>query len=322
MQAAVYYETGDPSVFRYEEVGDPECGPGDVLIKVAAISIEGGDTLARARGALAMLPHIVGYQAAGEIIQVGAEVSHLAPGERVVTIDIRGSHAALRRVPARNAWPIPGALDTRAAAAIPIGFATAHDGLFEFGRLKPGETVLVQAGASGVGIAAIQLAHRAGARVLATASSDDRLDRLMRLELGLDHGINYAAEDVARAVKRLTDGKGADLVIDPVGGATLESSIAALAYRGRVSLVGAAGRSPSHVDAGALINGSRSLVGVLLAAEIATDRVHDMIERLIADAAAQRLKVVIDRTFPLADAAAAHAHIESRQAVGRVLLIP
>jgi NADPH:quinone reductase len=321
VKAAVYYETGNPSVFRYEDVPDPDCGPGDVLIKVAAISIEGGDTLARARGALATRPRIVGYQAAGEIVQVGAEVSHLAPGERVVTIDLHGSHAALRRVPARNAWPIPDALDTRAAAAIPIGFATAHDGLFEFGRLKSGETVLVQAGASGVGIAAIQLAHRAGARVLATASSDDRLDRLMRLQLGLDHGINYAAEDVARAVKR-TDGKGADLVIDPVGGTTLESSIAALAHRGRVSLVGAAGRSPSRVDAGTLISGSRSLVGVLLAAEIATDRVHDTIERLIADAAAQRLKVVIDRTFPLAEAAAAHAHIESRQAVGRVLLIP
>ncbi|HEV2551181.1 MAG TPA: zinc-binding alcohol dehydrogenase family protein [Stellaceae bacterium] len=322
MKAAVYYENGDPNVFRYEEVPDPQCGPGDILIKVAAISIEGGDTLARWRGALAARPHIVGYQAAGEIIAVGAEVTHLAAGQRVVTVDVRGSHAALRSVPARNAWPTPDALDTRAAAAIPISFATAHDGLFEFGRLKPGETVLVQAGASGVGIAAIQLAHRAGARVLATASSDARLERLMRLELGLDHGINYAGEDVAPAVKRLTGGKGADLVIDPVGGGTLQSSIAALAYRGRVSLVGAAGRSPSQVDAGALINGSRSLVGVLLAAEIATDRVRNNIHRLIDQAAQGLLKVVIDRAFPLAEAAAAHAYIESRHAVGRVLLIP
>jgi NADPH:quinone reductase len=322
MKAAVYYQNGDPSVFRYEEVPDPECGQGDVLIKVAAISIEGGDTLARWRGALATRPHIVGYQAAGEIIQVGAQVAHLAPGQCVVTVDVRGSHAALRRVPARNAWLIPDALDTRAAAAIPISFAAAHDGLFEFGRLRTGETVLVQAGASGVGIAAIQLAHSAGARVLATASSDERLDRLMRLELGLDHGINYASEDVTDAVKRLTDGKGADLVIDPVGGATLQSSVAALAYRGRVTLVGAAGRGPSHIDAGALISGSRSLIGVLLAAEIATDRVHDMIERLIADAAERQLKVVVDRSFPLAEAATAHAYIESRQAVGRVLLIP
>jgi NADPH:quinone reductase len=321
MKAAVYYENGAPSVFRYEEVPDPPCGPGDVLIRVAAISIEGGDTLARWRGALATRPHVVGYQAAGEIIAVGAEVTHLALGQRVVTVDLRGSHAALRNVPARNAWPIPDALDTQMAAAIPIAFATAHDALFEFGRLKSGETVLVQAGASGVGIAAVQLAHRAGARVLATASSDDRLERLRQLELGLDHGINYAAEDVARAVKRLTDGKGADLVIDPVGGATLQSSIDALAHRGRVSLVGAAGRSPTHVDAGALISGSRSLLGVLLAAEITTDRVHDNIQRLIEDAAAGRLKVVIDRSFPLAEATAAHAYVEARQAVGRVLLV-
>jgi NADPH2:quinone reductase len=232
-----------PSVFRYEEVPDPHCGPGDVLIKVATISIEGGDTFARWRGALATRPHIVGYQAAGEIIEVGlrCRISRLISASSPSISGVRMRRCAACR---RNAWPIPDALDARMAAAIPIGFATAHDGLFEFGRLKPGETVLVQAGVSGVGIAAIQLAQRAGARVLATVSSNDRLERLMRLELGLDHGINYAGEDVARAVKRLTGGKGADHVIDPVGGATRQSSIAALAYRGRVSLIGAAGRPP------------------------------------------------------------------------------
>jgi NADPH2:quinone reductase len=309
MKAAVYYENGDPGVFRYEEVADPHCGPGDILIKVAAVSIEGGDTLARWRGALAGRPHIVGYQAAGEIIEVGAAVAGFALGQRVVTVDVRGSHAALRRVPARNAWLVPDALDLERAAAIPISFATAHEGLFEFGRLKPGETVLVQAGASGVGIAAIQLAHRAGARVLATASSEDRIDRLIQLELGLERGINYAAQDVAGAVMRLTENKGADLVIDPVGGPTLQSSIAALAYRGRVSLVGASGRAPTVVDAGALIGGNRSLAGVLLAAEIASDRVHNNIARLIEDVGERHLKVVIDRSFPLAEAAAAHAYI-------------
>ena len=180
--------------------------------------------------------------------------------------------------------------------------------------------MLIQAGASGVGLAAIQLAKRAGATVLATASSDDRLARLK--PYGLDHGINYKTEDVVQAVQRLTGGKGVDLVVDPVGGPTLQSSLLSLGYRGRVSMVGDAGRERMPLDVSSLMIGNRSLTGVFLGAEIATDRVHDNIQRLMDEAARGEFQVVIDRTFPLAEAAAAHAYIESRQAVGRVLLIP
>jgi NADPH:quinone reductase len=320
MKAAVYYENGGPEVLKYEEVPDPVCHPKGIVIRVEAISIEGGDTLNRFRGTLATRPHIVGYQAAGEIVEVGAEVRHLKPGQKVATVNNFGSHAALRAVPARNAWPIPDGLDVKRAAVIPVTFGTADDCLFEFGRLKRGETVLVQAGASGVGIAAIQLAKRAGARVLATASSDERLARLT--PLGLDHGINYKRDDVVQAVMKLTDNKGVDLVVDPVGGATLQGSILALGYRGRISMVGRAGREPMQVDVASLMTGNRSLTGVFLGAEIMTDRVHDNIARLIAEAARGELDVVLDRSFPLSQAAAAHAYIESRQAVGRVLLIP
>lgn len=180
--------------------------------------------------------------------------------------------------------------------------------------------MLVQAGASGVGVAAIQLAKRAGATVLATASSDERLERLK--PLGLDHGINYRTGNVVKSVLKLTDNKGINLVVDPVGGATLQSSILSLAYRGRISMVGAAGREAMTVDVSQLMAGNRSLTGVFLGAEIASDRAHNMIQRLIDDAGKGEFKVVIDRTFPLSQAAAAHAYIESRQAVGRVLLIP
>ena len=180
--------------------------------------------------------------------------------------------------------------------------------------------MLVQAGASGVGLAAIQLAKRAGARVLATASSDERLERLR--PYGLDHGINYRSEDVVEQVMALTDRKGVDLVVDSVGGSTLQGSILSLGYRGRVSMVGAAGREPMKVDVSTLMGGNRSLTGVFLGAEIMTDRAHDNIQRLIDEAARGEFKVVIDRTFPLSQAAEAHAYIESRQAVGRVLLIP
>ncbi|HWJ39798.1 MAG TPA: zinc-binding dehydrogenase, partial [Candidatus Limnocylindrales bacterium] len=201
-----------------------------------------------------------------------------------------------------------------------VPFGTADDCLFEFGHLKAGETVLVQAGASGVGVAAIQLAKRAGATVIATASSNERLERLK--PLGLDHGINYKTDDVAKSVMNLTHNRGVDLVVDPVGGATLQGSLLSLAYRGRVSMVGAAGREAMTVDVSSLMAGNRSLTGVFLGAEIGTDRAHSMIQRLVDEAARGELKVVIDRTFPLSEAAAAHGYIESRQAVGRVLLIP
>jgi NADPH2:quinone reductase len=320
MKAAVYYENGTPDVLKYEDVPDPVCHPKGVIIRVLAVSIEGGDTLNRWRGPLVTTPHIVGYQASGEIVEVGSEVTHLKVGQKVATVDGHGSHAELRPVPARNCWPIPDTLDPRLAAVIPVAFGTAHDCLFEFGRLKAGETVLVQAGASGVGLAAIQLAKAAGATVLATASSDERLERLKAY--GLDHGINYKTEDVARAVMKITDKKGVNLVVDSVGGATLAGSLASLAYRGRCSMVGNAGREPMTVDVSSLMGGNRSLSGVFLGAEIMTDRAHDMIQGLIEDAAKGAFKVVIDREFPLSDAAGAHAWIESRQAVGRVLLIP
>ncbi len=320
MKAAVYYQNGDPSVLKYEDFPDPPCHPKGIVIRVEAVSIEGGDTLNRWRGALATTPHVVGYQAAGEIIEVGEQVDNLKVGQKVATTNAYGSHAELRAVPARNAWPVPAGFDIKLASVMPVAFGTADDCLFEFGRLKAGETVLVQAGASGVGVAAIQLAKRAGATVLATASSDERLEKLR--PLGLDHGINYRRDDVVKEVMRLTDNKGANLVVDPVGGSTLQSSLLSLAYRGRVSMVGAAGREAMTIDVSPLMGGNRSLNGVFLGAEIATDRAHDNIQRLIDEAARGELQVVIDKVFPLSEAAAAHAYIESRQAVGRVLLVP
>jgi NADPH2:quinone reductase len=254
-------------------------------------------------------------------VEVGAEVTDFRVGQRVATTGGWGSHAELRAVPAKTAWAIPDGLDSRLAAPIPVTFGTADDCLFEFGRMKQGDVVLVQAGASGVGVAAIQLAARAGASmVLATASSDERLEKLK--PYGLTHGINYKTHDVVKEVMRLTDKKGADVIVDSVGGPTLQSSILSLAYRGRVSMVGQAGREPMTVDVGSMMGGNRSLSGVFLGAEIATDRVQKNIQRLIDDVAKGELKVVIDREFPLSEAAAAHRYIESRQAVGRVLLIP
>ncbi len=322
MKAAVYYETGGPEVFRFEDVPDPTCGPGDVLITVEAVSIEGGDTLNRLGGDLAQVPHVVGYQCAGVVREVGALVDDLSPGDRVVTVGTQGSHAELRATGRAFCWPIPDGVSTEDAACVPVPFGTADDCLFEFGRLQEGETALIHAGASGVGIAAIQLAKRAGARVLATASSEERIARLA--DFGLDHGIDYTATDFAQAVRELTDGRGADVIVDSVGGSNLQRSLQCLAYRGRCVTFGDAGReTPSKLDISTMRGNNQTLVGYFLGAELFLGtRAHAMIARHLDDIAAGRLRVVIDRRFPLERAGEAHAYIESRQAFGRVLLIP
>jgi NADPH:quinone reductase len=323
MKAAVYRQPGQPEVLTYEDVPDPEIGPGDVLVKVEAISIEGGDTLNRSGTDTGGEVHIVGYQAAGTVVAAGDAVTNLAEGDRVVTVGLDGSHAELRSVPEAFCWAVPDDLDLERASTVPIPFGTADDCLFEFGRLQAGETALIHAGGSGVGIAAVQLAHRAGATVLATASRDDKLERLT--ELGLDHGINYVDTDFADEVQRLTDGKGADVIVDSVGGVTLQRSLACLAYRGRVITVGDAGRAGGQpLDISTMRPNNQSLTGVFLGAELflGGPRAHDLIAAHLAAIAAGDLTVVIDRTYALAEAAAAHAYIESRQSFGRVLLIP
>lgn len=320
MLAAVYYENGPPEVFKIEEVPDPVAGPGMVVVEVEAISIEGGDTLNRLQGELASAPHIVGYQAAGTIVGVGEGVTNRAVGDRVVAVNEHGSHAELMLVPAATTWVIPEGADINACAAVPIAYGTAHDCLFEFGRLAPGETVLVQAGAGGVGVGAIQMAKRAGARVIATASSPDRLAPLF--DLGLDHAVDYSKDGWVQRVRDLTGGKGVDLVLDPVGGAMLQQSVACLGHRGRAITIGVAGRDFTKFDPWVMVAQNQSLTGVYLGGEITTPRVHRMVQDLINDVAAGRLTVLIDRTFALSEAARAHSYIEGRKATGRVLLIP
>jgi NADPH:quinone reductase len=320
MKAAVYYENGGPQVFRYEDVADPECSDSGIVIDVQAVSIEGGDVLNRAGGALATKPHVVGYQAAGVVREVGRDAKLFKVGDRVVTVAPFGSHAARRAVPEVTAWHVPPRLDITLAACVPIPFGTADDCLFEFGRLREGESVLIQGGAGGVGLAAIQLAKRAGARVFATASSDDKLARLR--DYGLDHGINYARVDLVEAVMRATDNRGVNLVVDPVGGDVLGQSLKVIGYRGRVVTVGNASRGARTYDIQSLAGQNQSITGVFLGAEITTPRVRGMIERHLTDLASGALKMMIDKQFPLRDAAQAHAFIESRQAFGRVVLVP
>src|SRR4051795_6795979 len=297
MKAAVIYENGGPDVLRYEDVPDPECPDGFLLIDVEAISIEGGDLLARAGSPPPSVPHSVGYLAAGTVVEVGAGVEDRAVGDRVVTLNAAGSHASKRAVPAMSTWLIPDGLDASRAACIPVAYGTAQECLFTAGNLQAGQTALIHAGAGGVGMAAIQLAKQAGATVISTASTDAKLERLT-MEFGLDHGINYATESFVERTRELTDGRGADVILDSVGGQNLVDSIGALAYRGTLVSVGVAGRAGSAIEAKDLWAQQNTLRGVFLGGALMNEygRVHAMIADMLERVANGTIRVVIDRT--------------------------
>jgi NADPH:quinone reductase len=323
MKAAVYYESGPPSVLHYEDRPDPPLHPRGVIVDVQAIGIEGGDVLNRAGGEMPATPHVVGYNCAGIVREVGAEVTDRRPGDRVMALMAHGSHASVASVAAIQTWPVPDGVAIEHAACVPVAWGTAHDCLFEFGRLQPEETVLVQAGAGGVGNAAVQLAKRHGATVITTAGDDAKLARL-RDEFAVDCAINYRTQDFVAETRAFTGGRGVDLVVDAVGGDTLAGSIEAARYRGRIISVGNASRGERTVDTSALSQQNRTLTGVFFGAEVALarDRVTATFEAILNDIARGELNVVVDSTYPLARAAEAHARIESRLPFGRVVLIP
>src|SRR5919197_3707880 len=322
MKAAVIYENGPPQVLRHDDVPDPECPDGFVVIDVEAISIEGGDLLARSGSPPAKTPPIVGYLAAGTVSEVGAGVEAPAVGDKVVALGQDGSHAARRAVPAAVTWPIPDGLEPAKAACVPVAFGTAQECLFTAGNLSEGQTALIHAGAGGVGMAAIQLAKRAGATVLSTASSDEKLERLKAL--GLDHGINYATDSFVERTNELTESRGVDVVVDSIGGQNLVDSVGVLAYRGTLVSVGVAARAGSTIEAQSLWTRTNALRGVFLGGAILPEyaRIHPMIGEMLERVASGELQVEIDRSFPLTDAAAAHEYIESRRAFGRVVMTP
>ena len=320
MFAAAIEINGGPEAFSYVEMADPVCADDGLVIDVEAISIEGGDLLARAMSPLKSVPHVVGYIAAGTVVEVGNAVIERKVGERVVTLHGDGSHATKRAVSAAMAWLIPDGVSTRDAACVPVAFGTAFECLFTAGDLQPGQTVLIHAGSGGVGMAAIQMARLAGATVIATASSADKLERLKAF--GMNHGIDYATEDFVKATQKLVGPKGVNLVIDSVGGKTLADSVKVLGWRGRLVSVGIAARGGSAVDAFSLWARNNTLHGVLLATALRAEypRTFAMIGECLARVASGEVKVQIAKVFPLSQAAAAHAYIEGRHAFGRVVM--
>ncbi|MGQ2952313.1 MAG: quinone oxidoreductase family protein [Agrobacterium sp.] len=318
MKAAVYDNPGPPTVLRYADVPDPVCGPQDVLIAVEAISIEGGDLINR-RSTPQRSSWIVGYAAAGTIVAVGEKVRDRSVGQRVTAFDMQGSHAELWSVPASRTWLIPNDVGTVQAAALPISFGTARHCVITKGRLNEGETVLIQAAAGGVGLAAIQLARQAGATVVAVAGGRERQARLAAL--GAAHVIDRFEQDVVGEARRLTDGRGVDLVIDPVG-STLQASLSALAVEGRLVFVGNAGGGGLDVDLWSPMQNNQTLHGVFMGSLFERPAVHRTVDELLEATGERRLDVVIDHVFPLREAARAHEYAETAKPLGRVVMTP
>lgn len=320
MKAAYYLTNGDPEVLEYGDVDEPPCGPEDIVIDVKAISIEGGDVLSRRNTQPRKTPYVGGYQAAGLVAAKGEQVTGIDLGQAVVAFNWSGSHAERFVVPQHFAYPVPDGLDLATAAAVPVAYGTAHDALFEYGNLRAGETVLIQGASGGVGIALVQLAKRAGAKVIGTASSAEKLDRLHAL--GLDHGINHRAADIGKTALELTGGDGVDLALDLVGSAALAEVFSALRRRGRLVLVGMASGEIPALDYHGIRQTGICVTGLLFGKEMHTERVHTMIGEILTDVAAGRIAVPIDRKFALSDAAAAHRYAEQKRNFGKIILIP
>jgi len=304
---------GGPERLQVVDRPDPVPHDGLVVVEVDQAGVNYADTHQTedtylSRQTLPMVP--------------GAEVVGRLDGRRVLAVAATGGYAERTLAHPGTVFALPDDVGSTAALAMLIQGATAWHLLRTSTHLAEGETVVVHAAAGGVGTIAVQLAKRAGATVLATASSPERLERLGGL--GLDHGIDYTATDFVEAVRTLTDGRGADVIVDSVGGSNLQRSLHCLAYRGRCVTFGDAGReTPSTLDISTMRSQNQTLVGYFLGAELFLGtRAHAMIAGHLDDIAAGRLAVVIDRRFALEEAGEAHAYIESRQAFGRVLLVP
>lgn len=322
MRAAVYDRNGGPEVFRIENVAQPTCNPNDVLIKVHTVSIEGGDSISRESVPPATSAHIVGYQCAGEIVEVGAEVKNRKVGQLVVCVVMSGSHAEYVAAPAAMTWVLPSGMNVDIASTVPVAFSTANECLFAVGKLQRDQSVLIHAGSGALGLALIQMAKRAGATVFSTSSDDAKLERLKGY--GVDVAINNVREDFVQVVKARTDGQGVDLVVDSIGGKNLLRSVSSLKYAGRAITVGESGRDREGFNSLVLWANCTSLHGVAMPRvyEAEYERCHAVVATLLEEISREELRVEIDRIFPLSEVVAAYEYILSRKAFGRVLLRP
>ena len=322
MKAILFHELGGPEVMKLGDTPKPEPRPGWVLMKNHAIGINFADTLFR-QGQYLMrpkLPDTPGLEAAGVIEAVGDGVTHLKPGMRVAAIGTK-TYAEYATVSAAQVMPLPDFVSFEEGAAFPIQTLTAYHMLHTSHQTTPGQTVLVHSAAGGVGILAVQIAKAAGARVIGTVSSDNKMDVVK--QYGADAVINYVNHNFDEEAKKLTDGKGVDLILDAVGKPTVEKGLKCLKPFGHLILYGRAGGIPDPLNLMALFQNSLKVSGFVLYTVSSLPDVHQAgIEKSFQLMGQGKLKMLIGKTFPLTEAAEAHRHMESRTSVGKLVLIP
>jgi NADPH2:quinone reductase len=307
---------------KYGVFPAPEPGPGELLINVAAAGVNYPDVLivqGRYQTKPA-LPFVPGSEAAGHVAALGEGVEGFAVGDRVIAFTGSGAFAQQVRVPATQVWRVPTGVDLNVAAGIAITYGTSYHALKDRAGLQAGETLLVLGAGGGVGLTAVELGKHMGARVIAAASCPEKL--ALAKAQGADELIDYAQEDLRERTKALTDGKGVDVVYDPVGGPMSITAVKSLAWGGRHLVIGFAGGEIPAIPANLLLLKSASAIGVLWGNSVRADPVrHGANMRQLLDWLAQgALKPVIDARFPLSDAVAALQHLEKRKVKGKVLL--
>ena len=330
---------GPPEVLALREAPDPAPRAGEILIRVEAAGVNFADIMAR-RGVYPDAPKppcVVGYEVAGEVVGIGDGITHFSVGQKVAAITRFGGYSSHVAVPEGQAFPLPLGIDAAHGAALPLTYLTAYQLVIAMGRLGKGETVLIHSAGGGVGLSAIELAHIMGAEVIGVASQPKH-DFLRRR--GVSRLIDGRSEDLVARVKALTDGRGVDLALDPVGGRSWRQSYQCLAPLGRLGVFGFAAAADSsgrwlpllRAAAGvpwlsltppALMNANHGVFGVNLGhlwGEMS------MLRRWLADIlrwqGEGKINPVVDRSFPFAEAASAHAYIEARRNIGKVLLVP
>lgn len=341
MKAVRIHAYGGTEVLRFEDAPDPQPGVGEVVVKVKACALNHLDVWVRQGLPKApALPHILGSDIAGEVAAVGPGVTGVTLGTPVllqpavscgvcpaclagkdnvckeygvIGAKTLGGNAEYVKVPQANLMPLPQGLSYTEAAAIPLVFLTAWHMLTDRAQLRPGEDLLVIGAGSGVGSAAVQIGKLLGARVIATASLETNLVKAK--ELGADDTINHAHQNIAEEVRKLTDGKGVEVIFEHVGPAVWDKCIAALAKAGRLVTCGATTGSTVQLNVTVLFGRQHSLLGSFMGTKSDLFEVLPFFSR-------KKLKPVVDSVFPLRETAAAHRRLESREQFGKVVVVP
>jgi len=324
MRAIEIAQPGGPEVLRLVERPMPAAGPGEILLRVEAAGVNRPDILQR----LGQYPpppgvsDLPGLEIAGTVVALGTEVSRWREGDTVCALVAGGGYAEFCVAPALQALPLPHGVRPRDAAAIPETFFTVWTNLFERGGLAEGETVLVHGGSSGIGTTAIQLARAFGATVLATAGSDAKCAACERLGA---RAINYRAADFVQVVREATGSRGADVVLDIVGGDYLQRNIECLAMHGRLIQIGLLGGSRAEINLRPVMQKRLTITGSTLRTRSVEEKgsiARALESRVWPLLASRQVAPVIDRTLPLADAAEAHRLLESGEVIGKIVLVP